>query len=258
LICVVVGVTWLLLIVAAAAATNGFGGGWLWPIIFIGGSTYWFRMFKTSNPNQPAHAIHAWLGAVQRRKWERVDRLRVSSDRDTFPRRLPDANGAVEMQLGTVQDLEAYWKEARARHRTGYGRWMIRKPLVHPLGPTLAQVEFIISCQRFRQAWTFGVLAVFTAMLIAGLTFLVSVERTPDWIAAFPIVLVVLLMAMLVAAGWRKKFPMKKVVVFNDVEWRVLSGEWQAPEDRDLRWIQGGRNSGGYVGVAAQGLPPRS
>jgi hypothetical protein len=233
------GLLWLAGMAAVMGSTKGgVVGGIVWPIILIAGSLYWFTWYKNSNPNQPERVVRAWIGAIMRKKWERVDRLRLPGDRDGFPRRLPDGEGAVELPMATVHDVEQYWKEYRRRAGLQRGRWTLKKPAVRMLNQWTALVELELSAPRLPQWTAFIGLGVFFAVLAAMVVLVIHTKKTPEWFAALPLVLLVLLVVMLVVIGWRRKHHIKKVVVWNGSEWRLLSGEWQAPEDRDLRWMQ--------------------
>jgi hypothetical protein len=233
-----IGLAWLAAMVAVAGGSDGgFVGGCIWPVILIAGSSYWFTWYKNSNPDQPERVVRAWIGAIMRKKWERVDRLRLNGDRDGFPRRLPDGAGAVELPMATVHDVEQYWKEYRRRAGLQRGRWTLKKPDVRMLNQHTAIVELELSAPRLPQWTALAGLGVFFAALAAMIALAVTMKKMPEWFAALPLLLVVLLVVMLVVVGWRKHH-IKKVVVWNGSEWRLLSGEWQAPEDRDLRWMQ--------------------
>ncbi|MCB9933645.1 MAG: hypothetical protein H6841_09510 [Planctomycetes bacterium] len=233
-----IGLAWLALALVASTATGNVVGLSCWPIILIAASSHWFNWHKNTNPDRPERAVQAWIGALMRKKWERVDRLRLHGDRDSFPRRMAGGAGAVEMPMSNVFELEQYWKELRRSAGLNGGRWTFKKPNVRPLGRQLAVVEAEISVGRFPQIYALAPLLLFIATLVALFVFVLDKKgSTPDWIGVFPLVLVVCLVAILVIVGWRRKLNIKKVVVYNGMEWRLLSGEWQAPEDRDLRWM---------------------
>jgi hypothetical protein len=233
-----IGLAWLGLAVISIGATGGMVGVSIWPIFLIAASSFWFQWHKKSRPDQPAHAVQAWIGALMRKKWERVDRLRVSSDRDSFLRRLPAGEGPSELPMASVHDVEQYWKEFRRRAGLHRGRWTLKKPNVRPLNNRMALVEMELSAPRLPQ-WLALVGLAFILLAIFGMVLVVTqTKKSPEWIAAFPLVLLVLFVVLLVAVGWRRKHQIKKVVIYNGSEWRLLSGEWQAPEDRDLRWLQ--------------------
>jgi hypothetical protein len=231
-----IGVAWLGTTVVLLAASGAIVGASIWPIVLIASSSFWFKWHRNTRPDQPQRAVQAWVGAITRKKWERLDRLRVPADRDNFPRKLPGE--PLEMPLAGIDDLKQYWPALRRRVGLNGARWGLRKPNVRPLGPHAALVEMEVSAPRVPQ-WAALLVVLGIALAIAGLIFgMIYFKQAKAWLGVFPLLLLVLFVGLLVVVGWRRKHQIKKVVVWNGSEWRLLSGEWQAPEERDLRWMQ--------------------
>jgi hypothetical protein len=233
-----IGLLWLGLVGLAVVATGEPVGLGIWPFLLIAGSLFWFNKHTNSNPNTPERALHAWISALNRKKWERVDRLRLHTDRDNFPRRIATPMGALELPMGTVAEVEQYWKELRSHKGLHQGQWYLKKVQTHARGQGIAVVTGELSVPRVKPVYALVSLLLFGAGAVAMIALAISDNAKGSTIGAFFLLAMVLaLLVSLIILARRRKMPIRKIVIYNGHEWRMLSGEWQAPEDNDDRWM---------------------
>lgn len=234
-----VGLLWLALAFVALAATGEPIGLSIWPFILIAACFFWFGKYRNSKPDTPERALHAWIGALNRKKWERVDRLRVHTDRDAFPRRIATLQGALEMPMSNVAELKQYWQELRTRLGMHNGRWILKKVFMQPRGHGMAIVTGELSVPRVKQIYALVAMVLFGVGIVVTVVMAAADKMAGSNMGVIMLLgMAVALLAALIVLAQRRKLPNRKIAVFNGQEWRMLSGEWQAPEDNDLRWMQ--------------------
>jgi hypothetical protein len=209
--------------------------------IFLLQAAVFFILYRSSRPDTPVRAVRAWIMAVMGSKWRRVNSLTASSDRDDFPRRLPSGSNSIELTLSGTLDLERYWREVRHCFKLPAQAWMIHSPKVQRVSDRVAQVRFRLSTPRL-PLHQFVLLIVLAILLVAVIGVVLPQSGQPamlSFLVLLPLSALTILPVFALFFLWRNSYAMAKTVVYDGRQWRMFSGEWQAPEDRDLRWLQG-------------------
>lgn len=206
--------------------------------VFVIGSVQAFQAWAESDGKTPKGALKTWVHAIRAQKWERVDRLRLAADRDSFPRIVPGEGPSGGALLETPDDVLRYWSELMSRNRLSRSQWLVSKVSSRPLAPDLMLVTFRLAVGRGSALIGLFVLIAISAILIASSALMPTDSSSMALFGSVPGVLIVVLVVALFLFSRRRKFELTKLVIRRNDRWRVFNGEWQGPEERDLAWIK--------------------
>ena len=173
-----------------------------------------FRVHRGAQSTEPEVVLRGFYSAVARKAFKQAASYVLSGDFDEAPRQMPAlANLGVARPtpflFGRDGDFAAYWR-ALLHHKDPipYCLASVSKVKVHPVAPDIVAVDFHLRLHMNTSIyWFFLPIGILIPALID------------------------------IATRTHADGQLQRILVRVGDKWRLLSGDWQAEEERELDWI---------------------
>ena len=186
---------------------------------------------------RPSGVVRAAFAAGMTNDFACLDELRITSDRNAALRLLPGHPQGVALPLSTPAQLKVYWLEIRRRFQAPCGVTLLTaKSSMVDQRVCLVSVRLLVNSIRLPAVFVTLGLMCLSAIAILALDEFLGPQGRPllPWLT-LSFAAGAILGPQLYTAG--RVVTLRKLVVKCGTQWRLFSGELQAPEEADLSWL---------------------